>query len=107
LTAAPGGGILQVDPSASGTEVTLMDLSSLTSKAKELFSRRGGSAAAKEDAQELKDIARSDASIGDKAKEGFEAVKEPGAPGEERPPAGQERRRVGEEPRQAGEEPRP
>jgi hypothetical protein len=97
LTAAPGGRILQVGPSTSGTEVTLMDLGSLTSKAKELFTRRGGSATAKEDAQELKDIARSDASMGDKAKEGFEALKDPGAPGEERPPAGQERPPAGQE----------
>jgi hypothetical protein len=91
-----------------------MDLSRLTSKAKELFTRRGGTEAAKEDAQELKDIARSDASIGDKAKEGFEALKDPGAPGEERRPGGEERRPAGEERRlaheergPAGEEPRP
>jgi hypothetical protein len=84
-----------------------MDLSRLTSKAKDLFTRRGGSEAAKEDAQELKDIARSDASMGDKAKEGFEALKEPGAPGEERRPAGEERRPAGEERRPAGEERRP
>jgi hypothetical protein len=104
LTAAPGGRILQVGPSTSGTEVTLMDLGSLTSKAKELFTRRGGSATAKEDAQELKDIARSDASMGDKAKEGFEALKDPGAPGEERPPAGQERPPAGQERPPAGQE---
>jgi hypothetical protein len=88
-------------------EVTLMDLGSLTSKAKQLFTRRGGSEAAKEDAQELKDIARSDASVGDKAKEGLEALKEPGAPGEERRPVGEERAPGGEERRPAGEEPRP
>ena len=84
-----------------------MDLSRLTSKAKELFTRRGGTEAAKQDAQELKDIARSDASIGDKAKEGFEALKDPGAPGEERRPGGEERRPGGEERRPGGEEPRP
>jgi hypothetical protein len=54
----------------------------IMSKAKELFTRRGGAEAAKEDAQEVKDIARSDASVGDKAKQGFEAVKDPGAPGD-------------------------
>jgi hypothetical protein len=107
LTAAPGGGILEVDPSTSGTEVTLMNLGSLTSKAKELFTRRGGTEAAKEDAQEIKDIARSDASLGDKAKEGFEAIKDPGAPGEERRPGGEEPRPSGEERRPGGEEPRP
>jgi hypothetical protein len=67
---------------------------SIVDKAKELFTRRGGSEAAKEDTQEVKDIARSDASMGDKAKEGFEAVKDPGAPGEagegQRPPAGEQ-----------------
>jgi hypothetical protein len=65
-----------------------MDLSRLTSKAKDMFARRGGAKAAKEDAQELKDIARGDASMGDKAKAGFEALKDPGAPG----PGGEERR---------------
>jgi hypothetical protein len=84
-----------------------MDLGSLTSRAKELFTRRGGTEAAKEDAEELKDIARSEGSLGDKAKEGFEAIKDPGAPGEERRPAGEEPRPGGEEPRSAAEEPRP
>jgi hypothetical protein len=56
----------------------------LMEKAKELFTRRGGAEAAKQDAQEVKDVAQSDASMGDKAKEGFEAVKDPGAPGEAR-----------------------
>ena len=55
---------------------------SIMEKAKELFTRRGGTEAAKQDAQEVRDVAQSDASMGDKAKEGFEAVKDPGAPGE-------------------------
>jgi hypothetical protein len=84
-----------------------MDLGSLTSRAKELFTRRGGSEAAKEDAQELKDIARGEGSLGDKAKEGFEAIKDPGAPGEERRPGGEEPRPAGEERRLASDEPRP
>jgi hypothetical protein len=91
-----------------------MDLSRLTSKAKDMFARRGGADAAKKDAQELKDIARSDASMGDKAKAGFEALKEPGAPGgegspgrEERRPAAEERQPGGEERRPGGEERRP
>jgi hypothetical protein len=78
-----------------------MDLNRLTSKAKDLFTRRGGTEAAKEDAQELKDIARSDASLGDKAKEGFEAIKDPGAPG------GEERRPGAEEQRPPAEKQRP
>lgn len=84
-----------------------MDLNRLTSKAKDMFAKRGGSEAAKKDAQELKDIARSDASMGDKAKAGFEALKDPGAPGGERRPAGEERRPGGEERRPGGEERRP
>jgi hypothetical protein len=74
-----------------------MDLSRLTSKAKDMFARRGGSEAAKEDAQELKDIARSDATMGDKAKAGFEALKDPGAAGGERSLGGEERRPAAEE----------
>jgi hypothetical protein len=48
---------------------------------KGLFQQRGGADAAKEDAQELKDVAQSDASTTDKAKEGAEAIKDPGAQG--------------------------
>jgi hypothetical protein len=84
-----------------------MDFSRLTSRAKEMFTKRGGSEAAKQDAQELKDIARSDASLSDKAKAGVEALKEPGAPGAEPSPGGEERRPGGEEPRPAPEERRP
>jgi hypothetical protein len=72
---------------------------SLMERAKELFTRRGGAEAAKQDAQEIKDTAQSDASMGDKAKEAVEAVKEPGAPGE----AGT----AGEGQSAAGEEQRP
>jgi hypothetical protein len=69
-----------------------MDLSRLTSKAKDIFAKRGGTEAAKKDAQELKDIARSDASLSDKAKAGVEALKDPGAPGEGRRPGAEEQR---------------
>jgi hypothetical protein len=79
-------------------EMSIMD------KAKELFTRRGGTEAAKQDAQEVKDVAQSDASMGDKAKEGFQAVKDPGAPGEggeageaQSPPAAEARRTAGEQ----------
>jgi hypothetical protein len=83
-----------------------MDLNRLTSKAKDLFTRRGGADAAKEDAQELKDIARSDASLGDKAKAAGEALKDPGAPGEGRTPGAEEQRPAGEQ-RPGAEEQRP
>jgi hypothetical protein len=59
-----------------------MDLSSLTNRAKELFKQRGGTESVKQDAQELKDISRSEGSTSDKAKQAFEAIKEPGKPGE-------------------------
>jgi hypothetical protein len=84
-----------------------MDLSRLTSRAKEMFAKRGGTEAAKKDAQELKDIARSDASLGDKAKAGLEALKEPGGPERKRSPGGEERRPPAEERRSPAEERRP
>jgi hypothetical protein len=62
----------------------------LLTKAKDLFTRRGGAEAAKEDAAELKDIAKSDDSMTEKAKDAVEAIKDPGAPGEperDKPPA--------------------
>ena len=58
-----------------------MGLSDLLSRAKDLVQKRGGTEALKEDAQELKDVARSDASTTDKLKQGAEALKEPGAKG--------------------------
>jgi hypothetical protein len=54
---------------------------SLLDRLKGLFQQRGGADAAKEDAQEVKDVAQSDASTTDKAKEGAEALKDPGAKG--------------------------
>jgi hypothetical protein len=59
-------------------------LSDLTAKAKSMFSRRGGTEAAKEDAQELKDIHGSEGGMGDKAKDAGEALKDPGAKGPDR-----------------------
>ena len=56
-----------------------MDLKNLTDKAKELIDKRGGSDSFKEDADELKDIASSDESLVDKAKDAVEAIKDPGA----------------------------
>ena len=84
-----------------------MNLSRLTSRAKDIFAKRGGSEAAKKDAQELKDIARSDASLGDKAKKGFEALKEPGAPSEGRRPGAEEQRPPAEERRPGAPEQQP
>jgi hypothetical protein len=74
---------------------------SLLTRAKELFTRRGGTEAAKQDAQEVKDVAQSDASMGDKAKASAEAIKDPGAPGE--PGQAAEPGRTGEAPGTPGE----
>jgi hypothetical protein len=60
-----------------------MGLSDLLDRAKGIVQKRGGTDALKEDAQELKDVAKSDASTTDKGKEGVEAVKDPGAKGPE------------------------
>jgi hypothetical protein len=65
-----------------------MGFSDLLDRARGIVQKRGGTEALKEDAQELKDVAQSDASTTDKAKEGAEAIKDPGAKGpEEQPPA--------------------
>ena len=56
-----------------------MNWQSIADKAKQTFQQRGGSKAAKEDAEELRDIARGRGSITDKAKEAAAAIREPGA----------------------------
>jgi hypothetical protein len=60
-----------------------MGLSDLLDRAKGIVQRRGGTDGLKEDAQELKDVATSDASMSEKLKQGAEALKEPGAEGPE------------------------
>jgi hypothetical protein len=62
----------------------------LADQAKKVVDKRGGTDAAKEDAEELKDIATGKGSLKDKARAAGEAIKEPGKPGEgERKPAEQ------------------
>ena len=56
-----------------------MNWKAMADKAKQAFQQRGGSKAAKEDAQELRNIAQGQGSITDKAKEGAAAIREPGA----------------------------
>ena len=64
-----------------------MNLKRLSEQAKRLIDKRGGTNSLKEDAGELRDIARGKGSMSDKAKAAADAVKEPGA----RPqPAGEE-----------------
>jgi hypothetical protein len=60
----------------------MVNLRSLTDRAKKLVEKRGGTDALKEDAEELKDIAKGEGSLKDKAKAAGEAVKEPGKPDE-------------------------
>jgi hypothetical protein len=66
-----------------------MDFKRLSQQAKHLFDRRGGSKSLKEDADELRDIARGEGSLSDKAKAAADAIKEPGArePGAREPDA--------------------
>jgi hypothetical protein len=56
-----------------------MDLKRLSSKAKELVDKRGGTDALKDDAEELKNIAKGEGSLSDKAKAAAAALKDPGA----------------------------
>jgi hypothetical protein len=60
-----------------------MDLKRLFNKGKRIVDERGGVDSLKEDADELKDIAKGKGSMTDKAKEAATAIKDPGAPGEE------------------------
>ncbi|MGE0028734.1 MAG: hypothetical protein AB7O78_19835 [Thermoleophilia bacterium] len=57
----------------------------VTDQAKKVIDERGGMDALKEDAEELKDIATGDGSLTDKGKAAFEAIKDPGAKGDDTP----------------------
>jgi hypothetical protein len=61
-----------------------MRFNDLMNKAKKVVDQRGGTEALKQDAEELKNIARGKGSAQDKAKRAAEALKDPGAPGGER-----------------------
>jgi hypothetical protein len=67
-----------------------MDMNKLFRRAKKVVDDRGGTDALKKDAEEVAAVARGKGSAGDKLKEAADRVKDPGAPGEERPkrPAG-------------------
>jgi hypothetical protein len=56
----------------------MVNLRRLTDQAKKIVDKRGGTDAAKEDAEELADIAKSKGSVKDKARAAGEAIKEPG-----------------------------
>ncbi len=55
-----------------------MNFRGLSSKAKELVEKRGGTESLKQDAEQLKGIAKGSGSISDKAKAAVSALKEPG-----------------------------
>jgi hypothetical protein len=64
--------------------VNFRNLKKVADKAKDQVDKRGGSDALKEDADELKGIAKGKGGLKDKAKAAGKAIKEPGA-GEKQP----------------------
>ena len=65
--------------------VSRVDLNKMFRKAKKVVDDRGGTDALKKDAEEVADVAKGRGSVTDKAKAAAEAIKDPGAPGGERP----------------------
>ena len=84
-----------------------MDFKSITDQAKRLFHKRGGSQALKEDAEELQDIAKGEGSLSDKAKAAADAIKDPGAAGQEPGPTRPETGGAGADPGAAGQQEEP
>ena len=70
-----------------------MDLKKLTDKAKDLVEKRGGTESLKEDAGELKGIAKGEGSFSDKAKAAVAAIKDPGDEDTARPAPAADRHR--------------
>ncbi len=66
-----------------------MDFKKLTNRAKSIVDKRGGTDALKEDLNELKDIAKGEGTMKDKAKAAADALKDPGQKGEDAAPAGE------------------
>lgn len=62
-----------------------MKLNDLVNRAKRVVEKRGGTDSLKKDAEELKDIARGPGTAQEKAKRAADALKDPGAPGRDRP----------------------
>jgi hypothetical protein len=61
-----------------------MDFKKLANKAKETIDKRGGVDSLKADAEELKKVAKGSGSMTDKAKAAAQALKDPGARGQEK-----------------------
>ena len=59
-----------------------MNFKRLADQAKRMIDKRGGTGALKEDAGELRDIARGEGDLKHKAKAAADALKDPGAKGE-------------------------
>ena len=57
----------------------MVDFKKLAQSASDLVNKRGGMKSVQEDAGELADIVKGEGSLSDKAKQGAEALKEPGA----------------------------
>ena len=75
----------------------MVNFKTLTDKAKDVVDKRGGTDSLKEDASELRDIAKGEGSLKDKAKAA--GVKEPGVKGSAERPANEPE---GERPPRAG-----
>jgi hypothetical protein len=63
----------------------MVNFKRLTDQAKKVVDKRGGMDSLKEDASELRDIAKGKGSLKDKAKAAGKAVKDPGAKGPDSP----------------------
>ena len=63
----------------------MVNFKKLTDKAKDVVDKRGGMDSLKEDAEELRSIAKGKGSLSDKAKAAGKAVKDPGAKGPGQP----------------------
>jgi hypothetical protein len=60
-----------------------MDFGKLEEEAKQVIDERGGMKSVEEDAMEVKDIATGEGSLTEKAEKAAEALKDPGAPGDD------------------------
>jgi general stress protein YciG len=84
---APGREVtFALDQSDTVPDTAAMDFKRLSQQAKRLIDKRGGTKSLKEDADELRDIARGGGSMSDKAKAAADAIKEPGAKDPDTPP---------------------
>jgi hypothetical protein len=73
----------------------MVNFRKLSDRAKDIVDKRGGTDSLKQDAEELRKIARGEGSLKDKAKRAGEAIKDPGARGTEKRPSGASRPRYG------------